>query len=141
MADDSPSGTKEADSSGGAANEGGKIWRGIKSLLFGNDGDQTLRRELEEAIDGYDEEGGEEAGQRVKGELSPLERQMRRHLLHFSEHTGDDMAVRRADIVAIEEGATVATHLSLFRAAGDIRNPVHRNTTAKIIARIHHGFT
>ncbi|MBP6112745.1 MAG: HlyC/CorC family transporter [Sphingobium sp.] len=137
MADDSPSGTKEADSSGGAANEGGKIWRGIKSLLFGNDGDQTLRRELEEAIDDYDEEAGEEAGQRVKGDLSPLERQMLRNLLHFSEHTVDDVAVPRADIIAIEESASFADLVALFTEAGHSRIPVYRDTLDTIVGMIH----
>ena len=56
MAEESPSGTKEADSSGG---EGG-LWRGLKALLFGSDAEHTLRREIEDAIDEYDDEEGEE---------------------------------------------------------------------------------
>lgn len=137
MADDSPSGTKEADSSGGSANEGGSIWRGIKSLLFGNDSDHTLRRELEEAIDEYDEEASEEPGQRVKGDLSPLERQMLRNLLHFSEHTVDDVAVPRADIIAIEESASFADLVALFTEAGHSRIPVYRETLDTIVGMIH----
>lgn len=137
MADDSPSGTKEADSSGGSAGEGGSIWRGIKSLLFGNDSDHTLRRELEEAIDEYDEEASEEPGQRVKGDLSPLERQMLRNLLHFSEHTVDDVAVPRADIIAIEESASFADLVALFTEAGHSRIPVYRETLDTIVGMIH----
>ncbi len=137
MADDSPSSTKEADSSGAAAGEGGSIWRGIKSLLFGNDSDHTLRRELEEAIDEYDEETGEEPGQRVKGDLSPLERQMLRNLLHFSEHTVDDVAVPRADIIAIEESASFADLVALFTEAGHSRIPVYRGTLDTIVGMVH----
>ena len=137
MADDSPSGTKEADSSGGSAGEGGSIWRGIKSLLFGNDSEHTLRRELEEAIDEYDEEASEEPGQRVKGDLSPLERQMLRNLLHFSEHTVDDVAMPRADIIAIEESASFADLVALFTEAGHSRIPVYRETLDTIVGMVH----
>lgn len=141
MADDSPSGTKEADSSpsglSSAQYEGGSIWRGIKSLLFGNDADHTLRRELEEAIDEYDEEEGEAADQAVKGDLSPLERQMLRNLLHFSEHTVDDIAVPRADIIAIEESASFADLAALFTEAGHSRIPVYRDTLDTIVGMIH----
>lgn len=137
MADDSPSGTKEADSSSGSGNEGGSIWRGIKSLLFGNDADHTLRQELEDAIDDYDEEASEESSERVKGDLSPLERQMLRNLLHFSEHTVDDVAVPRADIIAIEESASFADLVTLFTEAGHSRIPVYRDTLDTIVGMIH----
>ncbi|MCH4151969.1 MAG: hemolysin family protein [Sphingobium sp.] len=142
MADDSPSGTKEADSSpsgsSAAQNDGGSLWRGIKSLLFGNDADHTLRQELEDAIDEYDEEAGEEAPDRgTKGDLSPLERQMLRNLLHFSEHTVDDIAVPRADIIAIEESASFADLVALFTEAGHSRIPVYRGTLDTIVGMIH----
>lgn len=137
MADDSPSGTKEADSSSAAQNEGGGLWRGIKSLLFGNDADHTLRRELEEAIDDYDEESGETPDQAIKGDLSPLERQMLRNLLHFGEHTVDDIAVPRADIIAIEESASFADLVALFTEAGHSRIPVYRETLDTIVGMIH----
>ncbi|MFO1260412.1 MAG: hemolysin family protein [Sphingomonadaceae bacterium] len=137
MADDSPSGTKDADSSSAAQNEGGSIWRGIKSLLFGNDADHTLRRELEEAIDDYDEESSDAPDQAVKGDLSPLERQMLRNLLHFGEHTVDDVAVPRADIIAIEESASFSDLVALFTEAGHSRIPVYRETLDTIVGMIH----
>lgn len=58
MAEGSPkdgNGSKESDSS----NEGG-LWSGIKSLLFGDNESTTLRQELEEALDEYDEEEQDE---------------------------------------------------------------------------------
>jgi len=131
MADDSPSSTKEADSSDGS------IWRGIKALLFGNDADNSLRRELEDAIDEYDEEEGEEQSSPANGDLSPLERQMLRNLLHFSEHTVDDVAVPRSDMVAIEEGASFADLVTLFAGAGHSRIPVYRETLDTIVGMIH----
>src|SRR3546814_596334 len=100
MADDSShSGQKEPDSS-----EGGRLWRGRRALLFGDEGEHSLRKELEDAIDEYDEE--EHGAVTGNGDLSPVERQMLKNLLHFGEHTVDDVAVPRADIIAIEESAS-----------------------------------
>ena len=133
MAEESASGSKEADSSGGE----GSIWRGIKALLFGESGEQSLRRELENAIDEYDGEAEESQRPGGKGDLSPLERQMLRNLLHFSEHTVDDIAVPRADILAIEEGASFADLAALFAEAGHSRIPVYRGTLDTIVGMIH----
>lgn len=133
MADESPSGTKEADSSSG---EGG-LWRGIKALLFGDAGDHTLRREIEEAIDEYDEEADAAPRTARNGDLTPLERQMLRNLLHFSEHTVDDVAVPRSDITAIEEGASFTELVALFAETGHSRIPVYRGTLDTIVGMIH----
>ena len=134
MAEGSPkdsAGSKEADSS----NEGG-LWSGIKSLLFGENAETSLRKELEEALDEYDEED-EEDHPPVKGDLSAIERQMLRNLLHFSEHTVDDVAVPRADIVAIEETASFADLAALFAEAGHSRIPVYRENLDTIVGMIH----
>jgi CBS domain containing-hemolysin-like protein len=134
MADGSPkdsTASKEADSS----SEGG-LWSGIKSLLFGEGEETSLRKELEEALDEYD--GEEQAEARpVKGDLSAIERQMVRNLLHFSEHTVDDVAVPRADIVAIEEKASFADLAALFAEAGHSRIPVYRDTLDTIVGMVH----
>ena len=57
MADDSPTPSKDADSSSGntSSNEGG-LWQGLKALIFGDESEHSLRKEIEEAIDEYDEE-------------------------------------------------------------------------------------
>lgn len=133
MADDSQPAAKEADSS----SEGGSIWQGLKSLLFGDDGNQTLRRELEETLDEYDEDRAEGTAQPKRGDLGPLERQMLRNLLHFSEKTADDVAVPRADIVAIEEKASFADLVALFSDAGHSRVPVYRETLDTIVGMVH----
>jgi CBS domain containing-hemolysin-like protein len=134
MADDSPSPSKDADSSGHSS-EGG-LWQGLKALIFGEESEHSLRKEIEEAIDEYDEEAGEGASGR-KGDLSAIERQMLRNLLHFSEHTVDDVAVPRADIVAIEEKASFADLAALFAEAGHSRIPVYRETLDTIVGMIH----
>ncbi|HEX8381421.1 MAG TPA: magnesium/cobalt efflux protein, partial [Allosphingosinicella sp.] len=56
------------------------IWRGIRTMLFGDDSEATLREEIEEAIQSHE-------GEAIVGDLSPIERQMLRNLLHFGEST------------------------------------------------------
>ena len=137
MAEGSPkdgNGSKESDSS---SHEGG-LWSGLKSLLFGEEESPSLRRELEEALDDYDEDEQDEgASAPAKGDLSAIERQMVRNLLHFSEHTVDDVAVPRADIIAIEERASFAELAALFAEAGHSRIPVYRETLDTIVGMVH----
>jgi CBS domain containing-hemolysin-like protein len=132
MADESAT-SKEADSS-----SEGSIWSGIKSLLFGEGEETSLRKELEEALDEYDEDSQDGEGQPpAKGDLSAIERQMVRNLLHFSEHTVDDVAVPRADIIAIEEKASFEELAALFAEAGHSRIPVYRENLDTIVGMIH----
>lgn len=137
MGDGTPkdgNGSKESDSS---SQEGG-LWSGLKSLLFGEEESHSLRRELEEALDDYDEEQQDDAAASpAKGDLSAIERQMVRNLLHFSEHTVDDVAVPRADIIAIEESASFAELAALFAEAGHSRIPVYRGTLDTIVGMVH----
>ncbi|WP_022683927.1 hemolysin family protein [Sphingobium bisphenolivorans] len=127
-------GSKEPDSSSG---EGG-LWSGLKSLLFGEEESPSLRRELEEALDEYDEdEQDDPAASPAKGDLSAIERQMVRNLLHFSEHTVDDVAVPRADIIAIEESASFEELAALFAEAGHSRIPVYRENLDTIVGMAH----
>ncbi|WP_242122747.1 hemolysin family protein [Sphingobium sp. Sx8-8] len=137
MAEGSPkdgNGSKESDSSG---QEGG-LWSGLKSLLFGEEESHSLRRELEDALDEYDEDEQDKGtSPPAKGDLSAIERQMVRNLLHFSEHTVDDVAVPRADIIAIEEKASFADLAALFAEAGHSRIPVYRETLDTIVGMVH----
>ena len=120
MADDSSqSGQKEPDSS-----EGGRIWRGLRSLLFGNEGEQTLRKELEDAIDEYDEDEGAKPN---NGDLSPVERPW---LYRSSQYTN-------ADIMAIEESASFQDLVALFADAGHSRIPVYKESLDTIVGMIH----
>ncbi|MBK5265157.1 MAG: HlyC/CorC family transporter [Alphaproteobacteria bacterium] len=136
MADDSSqSSPKEFGQKEQASSEGGRIWRGLRSLLFGNEGDQTLRKELEDAIDEYDED--DHGTSSNNGDLSPIERQMVKNLLHFGEHTVDDVSVPRADIIAIEESASFNDLVALFAGAGHSRIPVYRESLDTIVGMIH----
>jgi len=115
---------------------GGRIWRGLKALLFGNGGDQSLRAQLEEAIDEHEGEPGvdERDG---NGDLSRIEREMLRNLLHFSEHDVDDVAVPRSDIIAIDKDASFADLVALFAEHGHSRVPVYEGSLDKIVGMVH----
>ena len=127
MADGPSSSTGNGDS-----NENG-IWRGLKSLIFGEEQEESLRDQLEEAIDRHEGDPGPDA----KGDLTPLERQMVRNLLHFGERDAGDVGVPRADIIAIEERTTFDHMVQIFAEAGHSRLPVYRETLDAIIGMVH----
>jgi CBS domain containing-hemolysin-like protein len=116
----------------GDLNESG-IWRGLKTLIFGDQHEDTLREQLEEAIDRHEGDPAPDA----KGDLSPLERQMVRNLLHFGERDAGDVGVPRADIVAVAEDTSFADLVQLFADAGHSRLPVYREKLDHIIGMVH----
>ena len=61
-----------SDTPTGDGDSSGWLGRLIRRLLGGADTDQSLRAQLEEAIDEHEEDGPAEGN----GDLSPLERQM-----------------------------------------------------------------
>ena len=109
------------------------IWTGLRNLIFGEPGEDTLRDQLEEAIDRHEDDPAPDA----KGDLSPLERQMVRNLLHFGERDAGAVGVPRADIVAVEEGTTFEHLIQIFAEAGHSRLPVYRGALDTIIGMIH----
>ncbi len=129
-----PSAAKDSAKEGDSSSEGGRIWRGLKALLFGEDEGTSLRQELEDAITQYD---AEDAAPPVAGDLSPVERQMLRNMLHFSEHDAGDIAVPRADIIAISQDASFAELIELIAEAGHSRIPVFDGTLDRITGMIH----
>ena len=116
-----------------AGGDSDSIWRGLKSLIFGNDAEESLRDQLEEAIDRHEGDPAPDA----KGDLSQLERQMVRNLLHFGERDAGDVGVPRADIVAVEEKTTFAHLVQIFAEAGHSRLPVYREKLDTIIGMVH----
>jgi magnesium and cobalt transporter len=124
----SPAG--EADSSSGLISAFRK--------LLGLEGARSLREQLEEAIDEHEDENdgpGEDAG--ADGDLSRVERQMLRNLLHFSEHDADDVAVPRGAIVAVEASISWAEMVAAFSEHGHSRMPVYRETLDHVIGMMH----
>ncbi len=107
------------------------LWRTIRKFFDGGEGDQSLRAQLEEAIDEHEEEGDTEAG-----DLTPLEREMLRNLLHFSENDADDVAIPRGEIIAIAASASWDALVAAFAEHGHSRLPVYRETLDEVIGMV-----
>jgi CBS domain containing-hemolysin-like protein len=123
----------EGDSSNGGTEPGsGSIWRGLRTLLFG-DNQETLRDRIEDAIDEVEDEGGKGAA----GDLAPVERQMLRNLLHFGERDAGDIGVPRADIIAVDEATSFDGVVQLFAEAGHSRLPVYRGELDTVVGMVH----
>jgi CBS domain containing-hemolysin-like protein len=69
--------------------------------------------------------------------LSPQERSMLRRALRFGKLTVEDVMVPRADIFAVDENATVAELMHVFREAEHSRLPVYRETLDDPRGMIH----
>ena len=102
-------------------------------MIFGEEAAETLRDKLEEAID----EADEDAPRPAKGDLSPIERQMVRNLLHFGERDAGDVGVPRADIIGVEEQTSFADLIKLVAEAGHSRLPVYRGDMDTIVGMVH----
>ncbi|PZP18109.1 MAG: magnesium/cobalt efflux protein [Sphingomonas hengshuiensis] len=102
-------------------------------MIFGEPHDDSLRAQLEDAIDAHEDDPAPDA----KGDLSLLERQMVRNLLHFGERDAGDIGVPRADIIAVEEGISFADLVQNFAEAGHSRLPVYREELDRIIGMVH----
>ncbi len=118
------------DISSGDGDSRSLLTRIVRRFLRGGEADQSLRAQLEEAIDEHEEEGDADRG---NGDLSPLERQMLRNLLHFSEHDADDVAIPRGQIIAIPRSATWDEVVKAFAAHGHSRLPVYGETLDEVI--------
>ena len=120
-----------AEESGDQSQQGRSFWSGLRTFLFGDESEATLRDEIEEAI-----ESREGEVPRV-GDLSSVERQMLRNILHFGEKTAGDVAVPRADIVAVPATMTFEGLVAAFAEAGHSRLPVYEDSLDTVIGMIH----
>jgi len=118
--------TRNEDEEGGS-----RLWRGMRSLIFGEDHDASLRDRLEDAIDEAD------AAAPRRGDLSPLERQMLRNLLHFGDRTVGEIAVTRGDIVAVPATISFEDLIAAFAEAEHSRLPVTGAGLDEVIGMIH----
>jgi CBS domain containing-hemolysin-like protein len=116
---------------GPSTDAGDSIWRKLKSL-FGEH-EPTLRDQLEDVIERHEDDPTPDAA----GDLTQLERQMVRNLLHFGERDAGDVGVPRADIIAVEEKTSFANLVALFADAGHSRLPVYRGSLDEVIGMIH----
>src|SRR4051812_9985965 len=107
------------------------VWRSLRSFLFGEENEATLREEIEEAIDSHEGEAP------AVGDLSPVERQMLRNLLHFGESRVADIAVPRSDIIAVPSDISFAALVTAFAEAGHSRLPVFEESLDSVVGMAH----
>jgi CBS domain containing-hemolysin-like protein len=107
------------------------FWRGLRTFLFGQDSEATLREEIEEAIESHEGEVP------AVGDLTPIERQMLRNLLHFGESTVADIAVTRGDIIAVPSDISFENLAAAFVDAQHSRLPVYEESLDQVIGMVH----
>jgi CBS domain containing-hemolysin-like protein len=110
---------------------GSRLWRGMRALIFGDDGEQTLREEIEEAIDEAEEQ------RPIAGDLTPVERQMLRNLLHFGDETAGDICVTRGDIISVPATISFDALVQAFAEAEHSRLPVYGESLDEIVGMVH----
>ena len=115
----------------GVQDEGRTFWSGLRTLLFGDGDEATLRDEIEEAIESREGEVPQ------VGDLSNVERQMLRNILHFGEKSVGDVAVPRADIIAVPATISFDALVAAFAEAGHSRLPVYEGSLDTVIGMIH----
>ena len=119
------------DSASDPASNGRSFWRGLRTFLFGDDSEATLRNQIEEAIESHEGEAPK------VGDLSPVERQMLRNLLHFGESEVADIAVTRGDIIAVPSNISFEGLVAAFAEAGHSRLPVYEESLDHVIGMVH----
>jgi CBS domain containing-hemolysin-like protein len=103
----------------------------MRHLLFGEDSEPTLRDQIEEAIEEAED------NKPVSGDLSPLERQMLRNLLHFGDRTAGDICVPRGEIVSVPRTISMDELYNAFAEAGHSRLPVTGESLDEVIGMVH----
>ena len=106
----------------------GRLWSWLRGLGHRRNGEASLRESIEEIIE---RDGKAE----VEGGTS--ERSMLRNLLRFGELRVDDVAVPRADIIAVEVTASLDEVVRTMSEAGHSRLPVFRETLDDIVGMVH----
>ena len=110
---------------------GNRLWRGMRSLLFGEGHEETLREQIEDAIDEAEDEPIK------RGDLSPTERQMLRNLLHFGERTVGEVCDTRGDIISVRSTVSYDELIAAFAEAEHSRLPVTGEDLDEVIGMIH----
>lgn len=99
-----------------------RLFQKWKGRLLGEP-EASLRDQIEDVIDEAEEDGDAPEA----GDLSEIERDMLRNVLHFGEQTVGDVAVPRADIIAVPESISFADLVKALAEAGHSRLPVYRD--------------
>lgn len=96
--------------------------------LFRFAGDQTLRHQLEHALETHTVESAA---------FTVQERLMLRNILGFREVRVDDVMVPRVDIIAVEQNADLNEILAIFKDAGHSRLPIYNDTLDEPAGMVH----
>jgi CBS domain containing-hemolysin-like protein len=110
--------------------DGPSIWSAVRDLLHLRS-PNTLRESIEEAIDEHREDGAD------PDDLDVAERLMLRNMLHLSERKVGDIAVPRADIIAIPADCDFAAIVARFREAGHSRLPLYEGNLDQVVGMLH----
>lgn len=108
-----------------------RLHAGLRRVFGG--GDTNLRESIEDALDS----AAVADAPPDAADLSPEERHMLRNLLGFRDVRVEQIAVPRADIIAVPHTATRAELLERFAACGHSRLPVYRETLDQPLGLIH----
>lgn len=128
----------ENSNSAGDADSSGGLWPAIKKLFDLDGGERSLREQLEETLDEAEQDAGDDCkSQGEDGDLSSIERQMLRNMLHFSELDADDVAIPRSAIIALNADATWDEVVGAFAEHGHSRMPVYRGQLDHVIGMMH----
>ncbi len=90
--------------------------------------DTSLRETLEEVFEEHDD---------TRRALTAEERHMLVNILSFGELRVDDVMVPRADVVAVEESASLEEVLKLYRDSAHSRMPIYRDTLDDPLGMVH----
>jgi CBS domain containing-hemolysin-like protein len=108
------------------APEGEASWFDRLLATFGLGEEPDLRELIEDAL-----------ARSKSGTLSAQERTMLRRILRFGKLTVEDVMVPRADIIAVDDSATIDELMRVFRAAEHSRLPVYHETLDDPRGMIH----
>ncbi|MBU6252620.1 MAG: hemolysin family protein, partial [Alphaproteobacteria bacterium] len=107
-------------------------FQSLRSLTFWRR-EASLRDQIEDAIEEAEEDGERPA----PGDLSAIEREMLKNLLHFGERTVGDIAVPRSDIIAVPTTTSFAELVKAFAEAGHSRLPVYKDNLDDVVGMVH----
>ncbi|MBL8905356.1 MAG: HlyC/CorC family transporter [Rhizobiales bacterium] len=105
------------------------LWHLIKQR-FGPGRDSSFQESLQNVIETHAASGGE-------SQIADEARSMMLNIIEFADMRVEDVMVPRADIVALEETATIRTLLETFIEANHSRVPIYHETLDDINGFIH----
>ncbi|MDP3414997.1 hemolysin family protein [Falsiroseomonas sp.] len=111
------------------------LWR-IQGLLRRRTAD-TVRDQVEELLEGRQEEGVPHDAEHLASGLDSNERALLGNVLRLRDKAAYDVMVPRADIVAMPEDLTLDQAISMIQREGHSRFPVYRENLDDIVGMVH----